>query len=239
MATKSLRPIQRVPLYQEVAQRLRGFIQAQGLRPGERLPPERELSRQLGVSRTSVRQALTALRTIGLVEARHGDGVYVRRAPEELHPSIASELLAVEESLPDVMETREALETAIARLAALRRRPHHLKELREALGAMGRAIETDEEPDSADASFHAALATAAGNQVLADLMAQLARSIALTRRASLSRPGRPAESLAGHRRIYDAVRTQDPDAAGAAMRDHLRLVGDGATGRRRRPAITR
>src|ERR1700731_3578737 len=114
MDTASIGPIARVPLYREVAQRLRTLIQDQGLAPGERLPPERQLAELLGVSRTSVRQALAALRTIGLVEVRHGDGVYVRRAAEQLDPAIATELLAVEETLPAIMETREALETAIA-----------------------------------------------------------------------------------------------------------------------------
>jgi GntR family transcriptional repressor for pyruvate dehydrogenase complex len=76
-------------LYEEVAERLREFIDARELKPGDRLPSEREIASWLEVSRTSVRQALTALRAIGLVDMRHGGGVYVVRSAEEVIPTLA------------------------------------------------------------------------------------------------------------------------------------------------------
>ena len=109
----SLEPIRRSPLYEQVAERLRGFIDAQRLQPGDRLMSERELAVQLGVSRTSVRQALTALKVMGLVEIRHGDGVYLLRSPRDLVPSLATEIVDSEVDHPMIWEVREGIEVSV------------------------------------------------------------------------------------------------------------------------------
>src|ERR687887_1262919 len=84
MPDTGLEPITRSPLYEKVVERLREFIDVQNLQAGDKLMSERELAERLGVSRTSVRQALTALKVMGLVEIRHGDGVYLQRAPSDV-----------------------------------------------------------------------------------------------------------------------------------------------------------
>jgi GntR family transcriptional repressor for pyruvate dehydrogenase complex len=221
-----LEPIRRSPLYEEVAQRLRAFVDVQKLKPGDRLLSERDLAQRLGVSRTSVRQALTALRVAGLVEIRHGDGVYLLEPPDRVVPTLARELLESHAQLPAVMEVRVALESQTARLAARRRTAAELEELRAVLEAMAAAIAHGEDGADADEDFHGAIARASRNPLLADLMRQLAEPIDETRRASLSRPGRPAESLAAHREILAAIERQDEDAAAAAMLGHLRVVAD-------------
>src|SRR6266536_2967902 len=132
----TLRRIRRNPLYEEIAQKLREFIHVEELEPGDRLVSERDLAQRLGVSRTSVRQALTALRVSGLVEIRHGDGVYLVRSPEDIVPSLAEELLQSHAQLPAIMEVREALETQTARLAARRRSDADLDTMRRALRDM-------------------------------------------------------------------------------------------------------
>jgi GntR family transcriptional repressor for pyruvate dehydrogenase complex len=241
MPSSSLQPIRRSPLYEEVVERLRAFIDVQELKPGDRLLSERELAQRLGVSRTSVRQAMTALRVSGLVEIRHGDGIYLLRPPDEVVPSLADQLLQSHAQLPAIMEVREALETQTARLAARRRTEKDLRELHAALDAMAAAIEAGEDGAEADQRFHGSITRAAGNDLLTSLMDQLADPIDQTRRASLSRPDRPPSSLIAHHEILAAIEAQDEDAATAAMRKHLAVVADvalvphdGASGRRQR-----
>lgn len=205
---------------------MREFIDVQQLKAGDRLLSERELAQRLGVSRTSVRQALTVLRTIGLVEMRHGDGVYLVQSPEEVIPTLAHELLAQYEKLPAIVEVREALETKNARLAARRRTDEELEDMRAALTEMEAAIQGGDVGAAADAHFHAAITRAAHNELLAELMDQLAEAINRTRRASLSRPGRPSRSLSAHRLIVDAIAVGDEDLAAQRMREHLTVVAD-------------
>src|SRR3954454_10137794 len=100
MAEPGLQPIERSPLYEVVAERLRAFIDSEKLEPGDRLLPERELAERLGVSRTSVRQALTAMRVMGLIEVRPGAGAYLKRPSADLVPTLAAELAQAEVDHP-------------------------------------------------------------------------------------------------------------------------------------------
>jgi GntR family transcriptional regulator, transcriptional repressor for pyruvate dehydrogenase complex len=212
-------------VYEGVARTLVELIRSEGLGPGHRLPAERELAQRLGISRVSVRQGLTALRVDGVVEIRRGDGAYVRRRPDAA-PTLAHDALGSRANLPAVMEVREAIEGQTARLAAQRRTAADLAAIRAAVDAMEHEIASGGTGAGADERFHQAIAEAAHNPLLADLMAQLAEPIALTRRASLSRPGRPPLSLAAHRRILDAIERADDAGAATAMYDHLAVVGD-------------
>jgi GntR family transcriptional regulator, transcriptional repressor for pyruvate dehydrogenase complex len=223
---RALRPVRRSRLYEEVVERLRELIDVQGLEPGDRLMSERDLAERLGVSRTSVRQALTALEVMGLVRIRHGGGVFLARRQDAVLPSLASELVDRYEQLPAVIEVREAIETQTSRLAARRREDADLQAMRAALERMEAAIESGDEPADADAAFHTAIVQAARNPLLSRLWAELAEPIDQTRRASLARPGRPPRSLAAHRAILDAIERQDDDGAAASMREHLAVVGD-------------
>jgi GntR family transcriptional regulator, transcriptional repressor for pyruvate dehydrogenase complex len=223
---RALRPVRRSRLYEEVVERLRELIDVQGLEPGDRLMSERDLAERLGVSRTSVRQALTALEVMGLVHIRHGGGVFLARAPDRVLPSLASELANRYARLPAVIEVREAIETQTSRLAARRRDESDLRAMHGALDLMEAAIESGGEPADADAAFHTAIVRAARNPLLERLWEDLADPIDQTRRASLARPGRPPRSLAAHRAILDAIERSDEDGAAASMREHLSFVGD-------------
>jgi GntR family transcriptional repressor for pyruvate dehydrogenase complex len=223
---QALRPVRRSRLYEQVVERLRELIDAQKLKPGDRLMSERELAERLGVSRTSVRQALTALEVMGLVRVRHGGGVFLTHPPDAVLPSLATELLDSYERLPAVIEVREAIETQTARLAARRREETDLQAMRDSLNRMEALIESGGEPADADAAFHNAIVRAARNPLLQRLWDDLAEPIDQTRRASLARPGRPPRSLAAHRAILEAIEARDEDGAAARMRDHLSVVGD-------------
>ena len=221
-----LRPLRRGHLYEEIVERLRELIDLQRLQPGDRLMSERELAERLGVSRTSVRQALTALEVMGLVRVRHGGGVFLVRTPDDVLPSLAGELANRYERLPAVIEVREAIETQTARLAARRRTEDDLEAMRDALTGMERAIGSGHDPAAGDAAFHTAIVRAARNPLLEHLWAELSDPIDQTRRASLARPGRPPSSLAAHRSILAEIAAGDEDGAATAMREHLAVVGE-------------
>lgn len=222
----ALQPVRRNRLYQQVAERLRAHIDVEGLRPGDRLLSERELAERLGVSRTSVRQALTALEVTGIVEIRHGGGVFITEPPETVLPLLADALADEHEQLPAIMEVRQAIEAQTARLAALRRTDADLATLELAIRRMQDANESGEDPADADREFHDSIVAAARNPLLATLWEQLSAPVDKTRRASLARPGRPQASLRAHRRIRDAIAAEDPDRAAKAMLDHLAVVAD-------------
>jgi GntR family transcriptional repressor for pyruvate dehydrogenase complex len=226
----ALKPIARSPLYEVVAERLREHIDAQRLQPGDRLQSERELAEQLGVSRTSVRQALTALRVVGLVEVKHGDGVYLLRPPGDLIPSLAAEITGSEVDHPMIWEVREGIEVQAARLAAWRRNDEDLGALRAALATMEDSVGRGEDGIEGDRRFHRAVAEAAHNPLLRQVIGQLAEAIDRTSEASLTHPGRPPRSLAGHRAILDAIERGDADEAAEQMHEHLRASGVSVSG---------
>jgi GntR family transcriptional repressor for pyruvate dehydrogenase complex len=209
-------------LYEQVVEQLRAYVTDQGLRAGDRLPPERELAERLGVSRVSVKQAIVVLEVQGLVDVRHGGGTYLRRDSLDVEPVDA--LVDRKRRLPDVLEAREALETKLAELAAQRRTADDLVEIDAALSQMRRQIDAGELGVDGDRRFHAAVTAAAHSSLLAQFMRSIAEQIAESRQESLRQHGRPVRSLDQHQRIADAIRAGDARAAASAMRRHVRTV---------------
>ncbi|MDQ0988909.1 FadR/GntR family transcriptional regulator [Streptomyces sp. V3I7] len=222
--TESLRPLSRPRLYEQVVARLREYVEHEDLHAGDNLPPERELAERLGVSRTSVRQAIVALEVQGLVEVRHGGGTYLLR--DRLDAESLETMIDRRRRLPDVLDARDALETKLAALAAERRTGKDLKEIDAALTAMAGAVERGELGVAEDKRFHAAVTTAAHSPLLAAFMGEIAVPIAESRAESLRQPGRPALSLAQHRDIAAAIHAGDQEAAARAMHHHVATVGD-------------
>lgn len=220
--TADLTRLRRSPLYEEIAERLQELITSERLEPGDRLPSERELAKQLGVSRTSVRQALASLRSLGLVDVRHGDGAYLMRPAAEVVPTLTVEMLHVEADHPMVWEAREAIEVHAARLAAGRRTAADLLAMGSATEAMGRAIDAGDDGTEADAALHRAIVVAAHNPLLEQLFMSMQEAIDRTSAASLSMPGRPPDSLRAHRAIVEAIGDRDAERAASEMTSHLR-----------------
>lgn len=217
-------PARRSPLHERVSDWLLSYIAEERLAVGARLPTERALAERFDVSRASVRQALAALQARGLLDIRHGDGIYLRRRPEE---RLAFEAVFSERHrLTEVIEARGALEVSLAGLAASRRTDEHVWELWCALDLMDEDIAGGGIGAEGDRRFHHAVTTAADNPLLAELMGYLAALIHDTRIKSLSQPGRPPRSSAQHRAIAQAIEDRDEVAARAAMQAHIALVGD-------------
>jgi GntR family transcriptional regulator, transcriptional repressor for pyruvate dehydrogenase complex len=214
--------IRRRSLYEEIADRLQDLIAAQRLQPGDRLPSERELSASLGVSRTSVRQALASLRSIGLIDIRHGDGTFLLRPIEQVVSTLAVEMAHVEADHPMVWEAREAIEVQAARLAANRATARDLAAMHRAVNAMSDDISAGEDGVESDAALHRAIVRAAHSPLLEQLFTSIHEVVDRTSAASLSMPGRPPESLRAHRAVVEAIVDRDAERAASEMTSHLR-----------------
>jgi GntR family transcriptional repressor for pyruvate dehydrogenase complex len=217
----ALAPVARSRLYELLAERLVEHVQKAGLGPGDRLPAERALAEQFGVSRTSVRQALVSLEVQGVVEVRHGGGVFLVD-PQRVDPR--ARLWKRAERLSDVYAVREALEVKIAELAAEHCREEDRRLMEQALEDMQDDLERGGLGAAADAAFHRAVTVASQNPVMVDLMEYVADRIWESRIESLSQPGRGPVSLAGHREIAAAIAAGDPAAARDAMRAHVGVM---------------
>jgi len=220
--SEALRPMVKSRLYEQVLERLREHVAEAGLRAGDRLPAERDLAANLGVSRASVKQAIVVLEVQGLVEARHGGGTYLVRDTLDVEP--VEQLVERRKRLPDVLEAREAMETKLAELAAERRTEAELEDIRQALDFMRDEVADGGFGVEGDRRFHAAITAAARSSLLAEFMRMIDDQIAESRTESLRQQGRPQKSLEQHWRIADAIRTQDGTRAIAAMRRHVRTV---------------
>lgn len=220
----SLRPLERSRLYEDVGERLAEFVRESDMAPGAQFPTERDLARQLHVSRTSVRQSFVVLQALGFVDVRHGEGVFLRRT-RGFGDSL-TKLLERRRRLPDVLEAREALEVKLAELAAANRGTDDLSAMNSAVARMGAEISAGGVGTEGDAAFHHAIALAARNEILLHLIEAMAEVIQESRIESLSEPGRPLRSLEAHRRILAAIESRNREGAAEAMRQHLRVVAD-------------
>lgn len=220
----SLRPVARPRLYEQVASQILAWVRENDLKVGERLPPERELAARLGVSRATVSQALVAMEVVGVISVRHGDGAILVESTGS--SKLVDALRRHAQRLPDIIDAREALEVKLAALAADRRTDDDLAAIDEALLVMERDIDAGGRGVEGDEQFHAAVTVAGHSPLLARLMAEISDLIKETRIESLSQPGRPLESLHGHRRVADAIRDRKPTEAAEAMRDHVAMVSD-------------
>jgi len=215
--------LNRVRLYEQVAEQITTWIAENGLQPGDRIPPERELATRLGVSRATLSQALVALEVIGVVAVRHGDGTVVTQSRTR---RIVEAIREHADRLPEVIDTRDALETKIASLAAARRTTEDLARIDSALEAMEADIKAGGRGVEGDERFHGAVTTAAHSLLLARLMDEISGLIRETRIESLAQPDRPATSLSTHRQIAEAIRAGDAEKAAAIMRAHIEMVSD-------------
>jgi GntR family transcriptional repressor for pyruvate dehydrogenase complex len=220
----SLHPVARPRLYEQVVQQILTWVRDNGLGVGDRLPPERELASRLGVSRATVSQALVAMEVVGVVAVRHGDGAVIVDSAGT--SKVVDALQQHAQRLPEVIEAREALESKLAALAAVRRTDDDLDRIEVALESMAADVEAGGRGVEGDEQFHAAVTQAGHSALLERLMQEIGALIRETRIESLSQPGRPQESLEGHRLIAQAIRRQDGAGAAAAMRAHIDKVSD-------------
>lgn len=217
-------PTARAHRYEQLIGWLAAHVRQHDLDVGDRLPAERAMAAQAGISRASVRQGLTALRAKGVVEVRAGDGTYLVRPMRDAES--VEILLSQRHRLPEVMEAREALEVEAARLAAVRRTQADLDAIGAAIDRMAQEVDAGGYGLEGDARFHQAVTAAARNRVISELMGHLAWSLAEVRVWSLRVPERRTTSLDQHRAIAAALRAGDPEHAVRTTREHLAHVAE-------------
>jgi DNA-binding FadR family transcriptional regulator len=211
----------------EIVENLATSIRSGHLQPGEKLPTEAEIMARFDVSRTVVRESLSKLQASGLVETRHGIGTFVLQPQDAGNFRITAEDFATVADVISVLELRISLETEAAGLAAQRRTPENLKALENALRAFHDSISLDSDAVPPDFQFHMEVARATGNRHFADLMTYLGTMIIPRTRVNTthSAPEGRFNYLqrvnSEHESIYNAIRSQDAEAARAAMRTHL------------------
>jgi GntR family transcriptional regulator, transcriptional repressor for pyruvate dehydrogenase complex len=209
---------------QQVVNHLRELIQKGTLKPGERLPPERELAEMLQVSRPTLRAGLRSLAAMGVLESRHGSGTYVVEVDGP--PVLDSEPLRLMAALrgftsDEMFEARLALETTAAGLAAERANEEELLNMAEELAGI---FECVDDPDNFlihDVEFHRAIAAASRNRIVAALTEMVVTTMYDVRKETVGRARDLKESAEWHRRLYRAVKAHKPDDAREAMREHL------------------
>lgn len=219
---KSLAPAGTVS--DRIAQQILNHITTEEIRPGDRLPSERDLAALLGVSRPSVREAVKALEAQGRLHVRHGQGVFVAspQSQEELRAALARQ----EVTLGELFAMREVLEVPAAGWAAAASRDGRIDAASAALDALNKASNLDP-PDftllrDLDAAFHMRIVEAADNRFLRQTLGVLQEMLATSMETTLLLPGRLVKSRAEHERILDAVRRGDPVAARNNARRHIR-----------------
>lgn len=209
-----LRTLQPQRLSDGVVSELVNAIRAGRIRQGEKLPSERQLSEQLGVSRVSVREGLRMLELLEMIEVKQGRGAFV--VSSDVKPSgrlLRHWLSAHRDEVLELLEVREALEATAAALAADRKA---------SIAAPGPLDVSDLEAlVDQDLMFHRSIAHASGNPVLASLISELNGTLTESRFAMFAIPGRPKRSHADHSAIAKAIRSGDSAAAHAAMRTHI------------------
>jgi len=219
-------------IYQQIVDQISRMIRDGSLKPGDRLPPERQLAEEFGVSRAAVREALSALGLMGLVEVRQGEGTFVRSVSEEGLVAPMALFLAMERDQAiglELLEVRSALEGEAAYLAAQRREPEDLLEMEAAYDLMKKERPIGNEASDADWRFHHAVASAANNGLLLNIMRTLSEymqeGIRDYRQRLLERiPNMEQILLDEHQAILDAIRDRRPEDANDAMRAHIDRV---------------
>lgn len=211
----------------ELVESLGDRIRDGRIAPGDKLPTEAAIMEEFGVSRTVVREAISKLQASGLVETRHGIGTFVVGLGDGAAFRIAPEQMGTLHDVIAVLELRIGLETEAAALAALRRTPENLAQMRSALDAFSAALAQGRDAVGPDFQFHLEVARATQNPHFAELMGTLGSMIIPRARLGAEAGAQDAQrsylqrANAEHENIYDAIANQDVEAARAAMRTHL------------------
>ncbi len=224
-AELSFTAVRKTRVFEDVARQIQRLILDGVLRPGQLLPPESQLAARFGVSRTSVRDAIRTLELSGLVVARHGEGnVVADVSPETLVAPLATLLLRKRKLVAELLDVRKILEPALAARAAVHASEADLAHLEDVLRRQRERAARGESTVEEDSEFHYAIALAAGNSVVRKLLDVLMGLLRETRARSLQVEGRLQRSLAGHRRVLDAIERRDAPAAERAVRQHLEEI---------------
>ena len=219
-----LQPVKKNRLSSEVIDQISRSILRGDYQHGTKLPPEREISSQLGVSRTVVREALRSLEIMGLIEIQAGGGAYVKEYTLEHVLDPIANYFSLDECLIDeIIETRKMLEPEMVKLAAQRATEEDISFIRKSVTQMETEISEGLSGISGDTAFHFALASAAHNSAMTKILSLIADLLHYSMKASLQAVPDQSVTLEGHRKILMAIENRDGELACELMRNHLEV----------------
>lgn len=214
-------------VYEKVIDELKNVIFQGKLKPGDRLPPERALAEMLGVSRTSLREALKLMEAAGLIFIKRGQGIFVAdHDPDQYMDNFLSHLLVSDDKLSELFEIRKVLETEAASWAALRGSESQIKELEKLVEDTLTSLEKYMSNKSTllaehDIEFHRKLIEASNNSVLIRVMDSLYDLLMGSKSKAMTVPKRAEKSLQEHKMIVEALSQRDAQSAKKAMLNHI------------------
>jgi GntR family transcriptional repressor for pyruvate dehydrogenase complex len=217
--------IKKSALAEEITSRVLELIKEKELKPGDKLPPERELAEMMSVSRPSLREALRALAIMNVIEIRQGDGTYVGSLePQSLVAHLDFVLSLDDSTFIQLFEARKILEVGIAGLAAKTISDEELIDLQECLDRFAEHTDDPQQLLEADLELHQLIAEAARNPILIRVMASISQLGLASRSRTIAIPGVVEQTIKDHREIVRALEKRDQAAAEQAMLAHLENV---------------
>lgn len=220
-----LKPAARTSLSEHIVDQITGLIRAGALKPGDRIPSEKQLCEQFAVGRTSVREALKALAGMGVLESHPGDGTFISlHTGQQVERVYTWSLLLDRKALDDLIETRLLLESDTAGLAAGRATDADLAEIAASIRGMQDSLDDRPRYLEQDLRFHMAIGKATQNSILLSLLSTTRAYLQAWIQETLQRETavrRARLSVAEHKRILAALRKKDPEAARRAMAAHV------------------
>ncbi len=218
-------------IYEEVADQLLNMISTGVLKPGDKLDSVQKLSEKFEVGRSAIREALSALRAMGLVEMKQGEGTFIKYYnPQSFSQSLTNLLLMEKKDLEDLLDVRKILELGAVESAALKRNEEDLNAIKAVLNNMKvSTMESSDIGEKADIDFHIAIARAAHNPLLENLMLSVSEAISKsmkeTRRIWIFSKTTTLEKLfEQHQNIYEAIKRKDVEESKTLMEYHLNSV---------------
>ena len=221
----------------QVVNHIRALLEKGALHPGDRIPPERELSRALGISRASLRTGIGYLVAMGVMKVRHGVGTFVQDGPAEFNKSSLTLMGALHGfQFWQMFEARLIIEGSLAALAAERGKEEHHVALAEQVAEMFSIADDPEDFLKHDLLFHRIIADASGNPILAALIETINSAMYEKRRKTVKRATYLRQMAEMHREIFRAIRSRDAREARKQMELHLRVAEDAQKAEPRRIA---
>jgi GntR family transcriptional repressor for pyruvate dehydrogenase complex len=217
-----LEPIKKTRLYEKVIGQILNMVKNGELKPGDRLPTERDLAIQLHVSRTAIREALRSMEFMGLIESKVGGGTFIKEMTmDDLMDPFAAVLANNERLIIELIEVRLLLEVEIAKTAARRMSPKKAHLIENSLNLMKSELEAGRLGLEGDNAFHQALADAADNLAMMNITRLCSELLSQTREAALTVMEDRLLAIEHHQAIFEAVKNHDAAEAGRLMQIHL------------------
>lgn len=223
------KPIQQQKIYEQIVEQIKMMLAEGNLKPGDRLPAERVLAENLNVSRASLREALSALHLLGLLEIKSGEGTYIKQSDvNSIIQPLALLLMIEKDTIFEILEVRKGLEVEAAGLAAVNATDDDFENLTAAINEMEIALKTSDLGEVADWDLHFAIARASRNSLLVRLMNTISdtmrKTIKINREQLFKKKGNPQILFKQHLAVVEAIKKRDVELARQKMYEHLKFA---------------